>query len=79
MRQDVVSLRFVRSEVAVVETLTSVSGFSASGPPPGKPADAKGRLRTRLLQVMVKDAGEWEITVYDNVDIKPGVTAPEPE
>jgi len=79
VRQDVVSLRFVRSDVAVVETLTSVSGFSASGPPPGTPADAKGRLRTRLLQVMVKDAGEWKITVYHNVDIKPGVTAPEPE
>ena len=62
-----------------VVTLTSVSGFSASGPPPGTPADAKGRLRTRLLQVMVKDAGEWKITVYHNVDIKPGVTAPEPE
>jgi uncharacterized protein (TIGR02246 family) len=79
VRQDVVSLRFVRSDVAVVETLTSVSGFSASGPPPGTPADVKGRLRTRLLQVMVKDAGEWKITVYHNVDIKPGVAAPEPE
>ncbi len=79
LRQDVVSLRFVRSEVAVVETLTWVSGFSASGPPPGTHVDAKGRLRTRLLQVMVKDAGEWKITVYHNVDIKPGVTAPEPE
>jgi uncharacterized protein (TIGR02246 family) len=79
VRQDVVSLRFVRSDVAVVETLTSVSGFSAAGPPPGTPADAKGRMRTRLLQVMVKDAGEWKITVYHNVDIKPGVTAPEPE
>ena len=33
VRQDVVSLRFVRSDVAVVETLTSVSGFSAAGPP----------------------------------------------
>lgn len=79
MRQDVLSLRFVRSEVAVVETLTSVSECSASGTPPGTPAHAKGRLRTRLLQVMVKDAGEWKIIVYHNVDIKPGVTAPEPE
>jgi hypothetical protein len=51
----------------------------AAGPPPGTPADAKGRLRTRLLQVMVKDAGEWKIAVYHNVDIKPGVTAQEPE
>src|SRR6266446_6883220 len=35
MHQEVVSLRFVRPEVAVVETLTWISRFSASGPPPG--------------------------------------------
>jgi uncharacterized protein (TIGR02246 family) len=78
LRQDVDSLRFVRPEAAVVETLTCISGFSASGPPPGAPPDAEGRLRTRLLQVMVKEAGDWKITVYHNVDVKPGVTAPEP-
>jgi uncharacterized protein (TIGR02246 family) len=37
LRQDVVSLRFVRPEAAVVEILTWISGFSASGPPPGAP------------------------------------------
>jgi uncharacterized protein (TIGR02246 family) len=79
LHQDVVSLRFVSREAAVVDTLTWVSGFSASGPPPGTNADAKGRLRTRLLQVMVKDAGEWKITVYHNVDVKPGVPVPEPQ
>jgi ketosteroid isomerase-like protein len=42
-------------------------------------ADVKGRLRTRLLQVMVKQGGDWKITVYHNVDVKPGVTAPEPQ
>lgn len=79
LRQDVVSLRFVRPEAAVVETLTWISGFSASGPPSGSHLDVKGRLRTRLLQVMLKEAGEWKIAVYHNVDIKPGVTAPEPQ
>ena len=79
LRQDVVSLRFVRPDVAVVETLNWISGFSAAGPPPGPHTDAKGRLRTRLLQVMVKDAGEWKITVYHNVDVKPGVNVAEPQ
>jgi uncharacterized protein (TIGR02246 family) len=79
LRQQIISLRFFRQEIAVVETLTWISGFSASGPPPGTHPDAKGRLRTRLLQVMVKDAGEWRIAVYHNVDVKPGVAAPEPE
>jgi uncharacterized protein (TIGR02246 family) len=37
LRQNVVSLRFARPEAAVVETLTWISGFSASGPPPGAP------------------------------------------
>ncbi len=79
LRQDVVSLRFVRRDAAVVETFTWISGFPASGPPPGTHLDPNGRLRTRLLQVMVKDAGEWKIVVYHNVDVKPRVTAPEPQ
>jgi len=41
--------------------------------------DAKDRLRTRLLQVLVKRGGEWQIEVYHNADIKPTVEAPEPK
>jgi uncharacterized protein (TIGR02246 family) len=77
--QEIVSLRFVRPDVATVDALTWVSGFSPSGPPADTHTDAKGRLRTRLLQVLVKDGGEWKITVYHNVDIKPTVTSPEPK
>jgi hypothetical protein len=42
-------------------------------------APAAGRLRTRLLQVMAKRNGEWQIVVYHNVDLKPDVEAPEPK
>ncbi len=79
LTQDIVSLKFVRPDTAVVETLTWISGFSPSGPPPGTHTDAKGRLRTRLLQLMVKDSDEWKIAVYHNVDVKPTVIAPEPQ
>jgi uncharacterized protein (TIGR02246 family) len=79
LRQDIVSLRFVRPDTAIVETLTSITGFSPSGPAPGTHTDAKGRLRTRLLQVMVREGGGWKIVVYHNVDVKPSVTAPEPQ
>ncbi len=79
LRQEVVSLKFVRPDTAVVETLTWISGFSPSGPPPGTHTDAKGRLRTRLLQVMVKDAEGWKTAAYHNVDVKPTVTTPEPQ
>ncbi len=79
LRQDIVSVKFVRVDVAVVETLTWVSGFSKSGPPPGTHTDAKGRLRTRLLQVLVRDGSEWKIASYHNVDVKPGTSVPEPQ
>jgi uncharacterized protein (TIGR02246 family) len=74
----VVSLRFLTSDVAICETLTWVSGFK-SGAPPSLHLDSKGRLRTRLLQVMAKRGGEWQTVVYHNVDIKPEVESPEPD
>jgi uncharacterized protein (TIGR02246 family) len=78
MQQKLVSLQFLATDVAVVETLIWVSGFSAAGPPKGTQPDEKGRLRTRLLQVLVRQANNWRITTYHNVDIKPGVPVPEP-
>jgi uncharacterized protein (TIGR02246 family) len=77
LQAQVVSLRFLTSDVAVCEALEWVSGFT-NGAPNGVHLDAKGRLRTRLLQVMAKRSGEWQIVVYHNVDIKPNVEAPEP-
>ena len=67
---------FIRPDVAIVEVLTSVSGVTETSP--GTVADSKGRLRTRLLQVVAKTGGEWKIAAYHNVDVKPGVPVPEP-
>jgi uncharacterized protein (TIGR02246 family) len=77
MKQDVVSLKFARPDVAVVETLTAVIGVQKL--PPGMSADDKGRLRSRLLQVMVKDAGEWKIVAFHNTDVRPDVPVPDPQ
>lgn len=77
LQAQVVSLRFLTADVAVCEALEWVSGFE-NGAPPGLHLDPTGRLRTRLLQVMAKRSGEWQIVVYHNVDIKPSVEAPEP-
>jgi uncharacterized protein (TIGR02246 family) len=77
LQLQVVSLRFLTADIAVCETLAWVSGFKG-GTPPGLHLDTKGRLRTRLLQVMAKRNSEWQIVVYHNVDIKPDVKAPEP-
>ena len=76
LQQDIVSLEFVGPDVVVVETLNSVSGMPATSP--GTAADSKGRLRTRLLQVVARQDGEWKIVAYHNVDVKPGVPVPEP-
>src|SRR5262245_60303994 len=44
LQQDIISLKFVRPDVAVVEVLTSVGGVEASQLAPGTKGDAKGRL-----------------------------------
>src|ERR1035437_7976330 len=77
LKQDLVSLKFVRPDVAVVEVLMSLTGFQKLSP--GTHADDKGRLRTRLLQVIVKDRGEWKIVAYHNTDVKSDVPAPDPQ
>jgi uncharacterized protein (TIGR02246 family) len=77
LKQDIVSLKFVRPDVAVVEVLTSVTGIQKLSP--GTNTDDKGRLRTRLLQVIVKDGGEWKIVAYHNIDVKSDVPAPDPQ
>ena len=73
----VVSLRFLKPDVAICESLSWVSDFKS--PPPNLYLDAKGRLRTRLLQVLEKRSGEWQIVVYHNIDMKPDADAPEPK
>jgi uncharacterized protein (TIGR02246 family) len=77
MKQDVVSLKFVRPDVAIVETLTAVIGVQK--PLPGTSTDDKGRLRSRLLQVMVKDGGEWKIVAFHNTDVRADVPVPDPQ
>ena len=77
LKQDVVSLKFARPDVAVVEVLTSVTGIQKLSP--GTNTDDKGRLRTRLLQVIVEDGGEWKIVAYHNTDVKSDVPVPDPQ
>jgi len=61
-------IRFVTSEVAIVDVDTEVRGFSKM--PPGVTVGSDGVLRTRLLQVFVKRGDEWWIEAYHNVDVK---------
>jgi uncharacterized protein (TIGR02246 family) len=75
LSQRVVSLKFVRPDVAIVETLTAVAGVTQ---PPTGVVLHEGRLRTRLLQIVVRDNGVWKIVTYHNTDVKPGIPVTEP-
>ena len=73
LKQDVVSLRFIRPDVAVVETFTSVTSAQS---PPGVIKNSSGAFHTRLLQVVAKDGGVWKVVAYHNTDLKAGTPLP---
>jgi uncharacterized protein (TIGR02246 family) len=58
-------VRFIRPDVAVIDTECGLFGYA--GEPPGVAAGADGALHTRLLLVMVKESGSWWIAAYHNV------------
>ncbi|MEJ8819744.1 SgcJ/EcaC family oxidoreductase [Lacibacter sp. H407] len=72
-----VHLQFPVDEVAVVETLITVSAFNKSGSFNLIHTDKEGRMFTRLVQVMVKKINSWKIISYHNLDIKEGIAIPE--
>ena len=72
-----IHLQFPVDNVAVVETLVTVSGVNKSGAFNLIYTDNDGRMFTRLVQVMTRKMNEWKIVSYHNVDIKEGVAIPE--
>jgi uncharacterized protein (TIGR02246 family) len=62
------TIRFLRSDVALMDMTTEMTGFQAL--PPGVKASPDGVLRTSMLQVMVKENNEWWVAAFHNVDVK---------
>jgi uncharacterized protein (TIGR02246 family) len=62
-------LRFVRPDVAIVDRIGEMTGFAEV--PQGLLVGTDGVLRFRLLEVLVKEKGEWWITEYHNVAVTP--------
>jgi len=58
-------LRFLRPDVAALDL--EVGLFGAKIEPPGVRRGADGALHTRLLMVLTKERGGWEIAAYHNV------------
>lgn len=77
LQQEIASFRFLSPDVAIVETLTWISGFAKDKMPQGLYIDSKGRLHTRLLHVFQKNVRIWQIVSYHNVDVKADAPIPE--
>jgi uncharacterized protein (TIGR02246 family) len=62
-------IHFPAPGTAVVDIDCALEAYRAV--PPGLVPASDGTLRTSLLQVLVKDRGEWWTIAYHNVDVKP--------
>ena len=58
----------LEGNVAIVEIDTEVNAVKTL--PPGIRASADGKLRTRLLEVMVNDNNTWSVLALHEVDVK---------
>ena len=72
LTQEVANIVLPTPDVAVVDTLTAVTG--AMHLPPGAQL-IDGALRTRLEQVLVRHAGEWWVQAFHNVPVNPAAAA----
>ena len=78
LQQDIASLQFADPDVAVVEVLTAVTGARLPSVR-SDTVDTKKRLRTRLLQVIVRRGGAWKIVAYHNVEVNNAMALPDPK
>ena len=72
LSQELVHVTMAADDVAIVDTLTSVTGYRHL--PPGATA-IDGALRTRVEQVLVRHEGEWRVQSFHNVAVSPGAMA----
>ena len=75
LKQTLVHVALIKPDVAIVDTLTEVSGYTHL--PPGSEA-IDGVLKTRLEQVMVLKDGRWRVVSFHNVTINPAATGASP-
>jgi len=70
-KSSITKLRFVRSDVAIVDVAGELSGIQKVYP--GLPVGKDGILRNKLLLVLVKNDGIWWITEFHNVAQTPEI------
>lgn len=67
--QKVRSVRFLSPTVAVVDAEAEMTGFKAL--PAGIQGSPGGKLLTSMLQVLVKENGDWWVAAWHNVELVP--------
>ena len=70
LTQAIEHMAFIRPDIAIVNTLTSVTGYQAL--PPGAAA-LNGILHSRLEQVFMKNADGWWVAAFHNVAVNPSI------
>ncbi|TMI99913.1 MAG: SgcJ/EcaC family oxidoreductase [Alphaproteobacteria bacterium] len=66
-KQVIRRLRFITSDVAIVEIDNEIRGLKAT--PSGAPLSADGVSRTQLLEVFVRRDGGWLMEAFHNIDL----------
>lgn len=69
LNMEIERLQFPGPNLAVVELLTTLTGFRAL--PSGILATSDGRLVTRMLEVLTKRDGRWRIMMCHNTAVMP--------
>ena len=75
LSQEFAHLTMVTDDVAIVDTVTRVTGFHHL---PTGAAAIDGALQTRLEQVMVRRDGAWRVQSFHNVPINPAAVGGAP-
>ena len=75
IHQHIVHIKLIRPDIAIVDTLCTVTGFQET--PPGI-ALVDGAINSRLEQVMVHDPDGWWIASFHNVAVNPAFLTQSP-
>ena len=68
LTQKIVSIIYVAENIAIIEIETEMTNYK--GLPPGVKASSDDKLRTSMLQVVIKTDETWKVAAFHNVDVK---------
>ena len=67
------------AKTALIFALALLPTLLAAQSTPDENGSSKNYPGAGLLQVFVKDGGEWKVAAYHYVDVRSGISVPEPQ